>query len=97
MPARVPKYCRQRFHGRPDLAYVKIDGRRVHLGAHGSPESRARYAELISEPAAIKTPAEPSADATVSELILPFLWFAKIFYRSDGGPRAYASPARTDR
>lgn len=46
--SRPPKYCRQKQSGRPDRAYVKINGKRVMLGNYGSPESYECYTEAIS-------------------------------------------------
>lgn len=45
MPRRsIPKYS---LHRATRQARVRIDGRRLYLGKHGSPESHARYAQAI--------------------------------------------------
>ena len=48
MSTRVPPYCRQRESDLPDRAFCRIDGKKVFLSRHGSLESKAKYAELIS-------------------------------------------------
>jgi integrase len=41
---KVPQYC---LHKATGQAYVKIDGRRIYLGRHDSPESKRRYTHEI--------------------------------------------------
>jgi integrase len=41
---KVPQYCLHKGSGQ---AYVKIDGKRIYLGPHNSPESRRRYSDEI--------------------------------------------------
>ena len=85
--ARAPRYCRQKEHGRPDRAYVKIDGKRMLLGRYGSPESYKKYAELINSEAKQKPAAAVPAPVvpTVSMLMADYLNYA---IRKYGGERA---------
>lgn len=95
---RVPKYCRQKSAGRVDRAYVKIDGRKISLGIFNSPDSRAKYAEILSGFAKgvphgqnskplennAKNDLSPGQGATISELTVAFLDFAKGYYPTGG-------------
>jgi hypothetical protein len=44
---RPPKYSRSKEKDRHDRAYLWLNGKRVWLGRYGSPESKAKYAEMI--------------------------------------------------
>ncbi|WP_425400129.1 hypothetical protein [Aeoliella sp.] len=44
----APSYYCQKQTGRPDCAYVKVNGKRVMLGNYGFPDSYEKYAEAIS-------------------------------------------------
>jgi hypothetical protein len=49
MPARsalVPKYCLHKPSGR---AYVRIQGKVVYVGRHGSADSKQEYGRLVAE------------------------------------------------
>ena len=90
--SHVPRYCRQKSAGRADRAFVRIDGKRIHLGTYGSKVSRARYAELITQAGTDTAQTEevwrqlpPSSDPTVSELILAYLIYAQQYYRDASG------------
>ncbi len=43
---RIPKY---RHHKATDQALVEINGQRLYLGRHGTPDSKERYERLIAE------------------------------------------------
>ncbi len=76
---RPPKYCRQRRKGRPNRAYVKIDGKRVYLGDYGTPESRRKYREAIAvmEESGKPETAKPApTEPTLSVLLAGYLEFA---------------------
>jgi integrase len=88
MPAKskTPRYCRQKEKGRPDRAYTMIDGRRIHLGDYGSPESHKKFAQLVSgelkpDKPVVAAPPLP----TLSMLMLEYLNHA---IRKYGGERA---------
>ena len=87
--SKIPVYRRQREKGRSDRAYARIDGRKIHLGAYGSDESRQKYAELIAALPASAQPSDRSRDRaeeiTVSELILAYLKHARRYYQTPEG------------
>jgi integrase len=87
MSTLIPPYCRQRETDRPDCAFVRIDGKKIFLGRHGSPESKAKYAEVLAgaKAAATMVAYAPSTAPTVSELILAYLEFAAGYYRKPDG------------
>lgn len=83
MSTRVPTYCRQRESGRPDRAFCRIDGKKVFLGRHGSPDSKTRYAEVIAGISDLgTTESTQPTDPTVSELLVQFLKHAQDYYDS---------------
>jgi len=85
--SRVPKYSRQRESSRVDRAYVRIDGRKIKLGVYGSPESKRKYAELISG----KRPETTFAiggTPTVNEILVAYLEYAQTYYRHPNGELA---------
>jgi hypothetical protein len=49
---KLPSYCRHKATGQ---AVVTIDGHDHYLGRYGSPESKARYDEVIARLMATKT------------------------------------------
>lgn len=74
----IPGYTLHKSSGQ---AVVRLDGRDYYLGQYGSPESRARYAELIARHTANPGLVDPAtADATVSELVASYLKFAETYY-----------------
>ncbi len=68
------------------LAYVKLAGKPFYLGKHGTPASKAKYAQKIAELAANDgQPPPPSpSDLTIIELADLFLQHAVKHYRKDG-------------
>lgn len=83
MPKRVPSYCRQRESGRPDRAFCRINGKKILLGEWQSKESKAKYAELISENAGGGSPAEEQP-ATMTDLMGGYLEHAESYYGTKG-------------
>lgn len=78
---RIPGYCRQKEKHQSDRAYTRIRGKKIWLGIYGSPESRAKYSEILAEyvdPAA----APKKHDPTISELLFRFLKWASGYYDS---------------
>jgi integrase len=68
----VPGYSR---HSSSGQAVVYVNRRRIYLGPHGSPESRQRYAEVISGITAqtsISAPVNPAPTVSINELCLKF-------------------------
>lgn len=92
MPARsalVPKYCLHKPSGR---AYVRIRGKVIYVGQHGSADSKQEYGRLIAELAAscgTVVPTAPASDLTVVELCAAYLDFAEGYYRKDGRPTTH--------
>lgn len=82
MPKKtVPKYGLHKGSGQ---ACVKISGKRIYLGVHGTPESYRRYAEEIAkwQPEQEQAPTE----LTVGQLTLLYNEYAKGHYRKNGKP-----------
>jgi integrase len=92
-----PAYCQHKASGR---AFVTLDGSRIYLGLHGSPESQDRYDQVIGEWIARgRRPAPPLPGSTatthsaftVTSLIAAFWRHAETYYVSpvlndDGTP-----------
>lgn len=99
MSFRLPKY---RLHKGSGQALVQIDGTRIYLGRHGTPESKQRYERAVAEWLASKRarevprPSTPlTAKVTVNELILAFWHHAKQRYVKNGRPTSEQSSFRT--
>ena len=82
-----------RFHKAKGLAVVRLNGRDVYLGKHGTPESKALYQRVIGEWLAngkqiLARPTEHVAASffTVNELVLAYIEFAKGYYVKNGEP-----------
>lgn len=92
MPARtktrIPVY---RHHKPSGLASVRLDGRDIYLGRHGTPDSRSEYQRVIAEWLSSRA-AEPggakrktaASERIVDELIAAYLDFAKTYYVKNG-------------
>ena len=85
---RIPKY---RLHKPSGLAVVRLNGKDIYMGPHGSDSSRQQYARLIKEWLAnngLVVPAdeldEVPTDLTINELVLPFMEHAKRYYVKNG-------------
>ena len=88
----VPSYCLHKASGQ---AVVRVGGRDVYLGPHGSEESKNEYTrvlaecrvrreEQVAEAATLRDTADPSM--TLSEVLLCYREFAKGYYSKDGEP-----------
>ncbi|MBX3439025.1 MAG: hypothetical protein KF861_16155, partial [Planctomycetaceae bacterium] len=78
---RQPKYC---HHKARDLAYVKLDGKMIYLGKHGSPESRDAYdREILKWRERHGLIAKHST--TVGQLCVTFIEYADTFYVNKAG------------
>ena len=42
--SKTPKLCKQ-----GNLAYVRVHGRKIYLGTHGTPEAQREYHRVIAE------------------------------------------------
>jgi len=85
LTTKIPKY---RLHKGSGQAVVTIDGRDVYLGKHGSPESKAKYNQVVAEWQlnGRALPAAHSREVTVNEVILAYLNHVKHYYVKDGRP-----------
>jgi hypothetical protein len=83
----IPAYC---LHKPTGQARVRIDGKDVYLGPHGSEESKQKYErivrKLITDRAALEVRArvEIASDLTINELVARYIQHAKIYYVKDG-------------
>ncbi len=85
---RIPKYRKQKRRGRDDLAFIEAGGRRVYLGAHGSPESRKAYGRLVAEMEASRgrLPVDEE-ELTITELAAAYWRHSETYYQGpDGAP-----------
>lgn len=93
-PPRIPKY---RLHKPSGRAVVRLKGRDIYLGVHGTPDSRVEYQRVIAEwvaagglippPQANEHGAEQRATAaavSIDELNLSYLAFAESYYIKNG-------------
>jgi integrase len=87
-PIHVPKY---RVHKPTGLAVVRLSGRDVYLGRHGTPESAARYQAAVAawlksdrQPPPRPKRTRPRHDLVLNELILAYLKFAEGYYVKHG-------------
>ena len=92
MPRRTgpPRYPRK-MHSASGQARIKIKGRHVYLGPFGSPESYARFEEVLRDWRQAQTapspPARRSDVRTVADLVDRFWTHATTYYRDrDGKP-----------
>lgn len=85
----VPSYCHHRASGQ---AYVKIAGRRIYLGKHGTPESHKRYREELGRWQAAQD--TPPTKLSIGELTLLYFDHAQKHYVKDGKPTSKLSVIR---
>ena len=45
---KPPKLCRQKMSRGDDLAYVKINGKKIHLGKWNTPEAVEKYKRALA-------------------------------------------------
>ncbi len=87
---RIPKY---RLHKPTQYAVVRLNGRDIYLGMHGTDESRQLYQQVIAEwlannrqLAARREFVESPHALSVAELMLAYLEFASSYYVKNGQP-----------
>lgn len=94
MPARtsaqIPSY---RLHKPTGRGVVRLNGRDIYLGEHGTPESKERYRQVIAEwlannrqLVARRELVESPQAVSVAELLLAYLEFAEGYYVKNGEP-----------
>jgi integrase len=92
-----PKYRR---HKASDRAFVELDGKRFYLGAFGSPDSKAKYNQLVGEylladrsvPASL---GQDSAQVSIIEICLDYVRRARVYYQKAGEPTAEYALVKT--
>ena len=76
MSNHLPSYCRYAKH----YARVRIDGRNIHLGKYGSPESKAKYKRLIAQQAAGSPVVQRDDGVLIGELLESYRTWAAHHY-----------------
>lgn len=82
--SKAKKKPAYQLHKGTGQARVRINGQDHWLGNYGSPESRERYDDLISE--WFVTHSVERSLLTVDDLVLQFMLHAEAYYRKDGLP-----------
>jgi len=94
-PLTIPAY---RLHKPTGRAVVRLSGRDIYLGTHGTPESHAEYQRVVAEwiargghYASMAAPATSARHSdgralSVDELILAYMDHAKAYYVKNGAP-----------
>lgn len=82
MSKRPPKYG---LHKPSGQARVTLNGRTIYLGRHGSPESRQRYADLITDYQAGSFSLDREL-MTLDRLAIEYTRHAETYYVKDGKP-----------
>lgn len=77
---KAPRYC---LHKSTGQAYVRLDGRMRYLGPYDSPESKARYREVI-DAWRLRTERSQPIELTIGELVILYVDHAKRYYRKNG-------------
>jgi len=94
----IPSY---RLHKASGQALVHIDGKDRYLGPHGSPESRAKYQELVRKLTADRAAAnmhravQYHVGMTMAELMLAYLKWASDEYAKNGKPTSQVGLIRS--
>ena len=79
----IPAYG---LHKPTGQARVRIDGKDVHLGPHGSEESKRKYEQIVRKlitdraAAEVRARVEIATDLTISELVAGYVQHAKVYY-----------------
>ncbi len=71
------------------MAYVRLGGRQIYLGAYGSPESHREYTRVLAEWEAggrRMAPSRRRCAGSVEDLFAAFWAYAKTYYVKDGRP-----------
>ncbi len=87
--ARIPKY---RLHKPTGLGVVRLRGKDIYLGRHGTAESQAEYRRVIAEwlsagqsvTETLPGRGVATSSLTINELVLAYLQFAKTYYVKNG-------------
>lgn len=82
---RLPKYGKHKASGQ---AVIKLDGRNIYLGPHGSKASRLEHDRVITEWLANGRMLPNQSGLSINELALAYIKFANGYYRKNGKPTA---------
>jgi integrase len=87
-PQRIPKLTHHKASGQ---GVVRINGKDVYCGPHGTPECKAKYLRAVADWEASGRKAERKAepagsDLTINELALAYRQFAASYYLKNGEP-----------
>ena len=92
---KVPSYLRHKS----GQAFVRIDGRDIYLGKHGSDESREKYARIVAEDFGSGTKptiAVRNGDAlTIAALVVKYDDHATEYYTKNDEPTSQVDRIRT--
>lgn len=90
--SKDPTYRRLKEKGRPDRAFVELNGRRIYLGKYGTEESKRKFFRVLAEWTANgRQLTVGQTELTIVELIARFWRHAEQYYRrSDGSPTGTA-------
>jgi integrase len=94
MPRLTKKLPTYRLHKASGQALVCLDGRRIYLGPHGSPASRAEYDRFVGEWLAHQRRLPDRPALSVNELMLAFWRYAESHYTRDGRPTRHLENLR---
>lgn len=90
---KTPVYRCQKSRTGRDRAFVVINGKRIYLGAHNTPESQERYRSLIAEwlVSGDRAVQPPSVNPSVAELADAFDVHARRYYGTDSSEYSHFS------
>src|SRR5262245_11175124 len=89
---KIPSYC---LHKATGQAVVRLNGKDVYLGVHGTPASQEAYRRLVAEWLAagnqgLRSPPTPSQTSdrslSIDELVLAYWAFVQGYYVKHGKP-----------
>ena len=88
MPKQIPSY---RLHKSSGQAIVRLNGRMIYLGRHGTAESRAEYDRSIAEWLAQgRMTSKPTLDGwNVTQLVVAYLKHAGQYYVKNGDASSF--------
>ena len=106
MSKNKPKVPAYRLHKPSDLAVVRLNGKDVYLGKHGSAASKRKYEQVISEwlanhcqlPSYLLSSRETKANRTgrtINELFIAYWEYARSYYVRNGEPTATLHHVKT--
>jgi integrase len=86
MPKLSSSVPRCRLHKGTGQAAVRLEGRDIYLGKHGSAASKEAYKRFVAEWSEHGRLPEAQHVATIAEVVVAYIEFANGYYRKDGEP-----------